>query len=392
MMPTERGDTAAAGVLHVVDSLERGGLERVVVDLAIAQRAAGRPVAVFSINATGGFRAELEGAGVPVLIGNKSGTLDLRVIRALRQAADAKCTAIVHAHNFTPNYYSAAALFGVWRSPVQVTTCHDMGTRLTDRKLRWMYRASLLRTRRAAMVSGQVRETYVASGMIPAARAITIANGIPIERFRTSPDRRRHARALLGLPDDVPTIGCVGRLVPVKNHRLLLSCVAALVARHRALRVVLVGGGELEVPLRAQVEDAGLGAHVDFAGERADVADLLHAFDIFALPSFSEGLSIALLEAGASGLAIVATDVGGNAEIVRDGVTGVLVPSDDGAALEQALDGLLGDAAQRERLGHAASEWAAAHASIDAMRRHYDRFYKDALAASDRPPVSPRVT
>jgi glycosyltransferase involved in cell wall biosynthesis len=117
-----------------------------------------------------------------------------------------------------------------------------------------------------------------------------------------------------------------------------------------------------------------------FAGERPNLTDLLPAFDVFAQPSLSEGLSIALLEASATGLAIVATDVGGNREIVGDGETGLLVPSGDVDALTAALDRMLSGADLRARFGAAAAEWAERNASISAMREAYDRFYRDALA------------
>src|SRR5262249_52528107 len=123
----------------------------------------------------------------------------------------------------------------------------------------------------------------------------------------------------------------------------------------------------------------GLGDRVHLLGARADVADLLPGFDIFALPSQTEGLSIALLEACASGLAVVASAVGGNPEIVRDGETGLLVPRDDGDALRAALPKLLADPPRRGRLGAAAAAWVARHASIDALRDAYRAVYRDAI-------------
>jgi glycosyltransferase involved in cell wall biosynthesis len=255
-----------------------------------------------------------------------------------------------------------------------------MGTRLRDRKLRAFFAFSLRRTRRAAMVSRQVRDWYVESKLVPADRAVTITNGIPVERFRATPERRAAARRALGLADDALIVGCVGRLVPVKNHALLLECLPHFAARHANLDIVLVGGGELGTMLRERAASLGVADRVLFAGERPNVTDLLPAFDVFAQPSLSEGLSIALLEASATGLAIVATDVGGNREIVGDGETGLLVPSGDVDALTAALDRMLSGADLRARFGAAAAEWAERNASISAMREAYDRFYRDALA------------
>ena len=363
-------------IVHVVDSLEFGGLERVVTDLAITQAAHGHCVTVFSINNTQGFRFVLETAGVPVVVGNKRGTLDPFVLRRLRKLAIN--ADVVHAHNFVPNYYAAIATLAMRQAPVLVGTCHDMGMRLANRKLRWLYRWSLTRTARVAMVGRQVHDRFVDSGIIDKMRAATVLNGVPVGRFRNSTARRSAARTALGIAPDDPVIGCVGRLVALKNHQILLATLPLLVRRYPTLRVVLAGDGPLGGELRSQADKLGVAEHVHFLGAQTNIADLLPAFDIFALPSKTEGLSIALLEACATGLAIVATAVGGNSEIISDGRTGRLVPVDDGIALSSALDDLLGNPFTRIRLGTAASAWVEAHASVDALRVAYDAFYHEA--------------
>jgi glycosyltransferase involved in cell wall biosynthesis len=374
---TQRPDTL--NILHVVDSLEFGGLERVVTDLAKAQQSRGHDVAVFSISPTTGFMPELLAAGIPVTVGNKRRGFDLDVLGKLRRTVVERKTRVVHAHNFVPNYYAATALLGVGGPRTLVGTSHDMGMRLANRKLRWMYRASLLRTARLAMVGQQVHDRYVGAGWIDARRAETVLNGIPVQRFTGSPERRALARERLGLAPSIPVIGCVGRLVPLKNHRLMIDVLPALLRAHPQTKLVLVGYGELEATLREQAAAAGVAEHVVFTGQRADVSDLLPAFDVFALPSRTEGLSIALLEACATGLAVVATAVGGNTEIIRDGETGLLIPPDVAGPLQQALLALLDDAELRTRLGRSASDWVAAHASIEALCATYDAFYRRAL-------------
>ncbi len=369
--------SAVPAIVHVVDTLETGGLERVVTDLALEQHAHGHRVTVFSLNATEGFRAVLEAGGVPVLIGDKRGTFDRRLLRALR-AACAQAD-IVHTHNFVPNYYAALAMLGLGRRPRLVNTCHNMGTRLANRRLRWLYRASLARTARVALVGRQVHEHLVGRGIVAASKAVTVHNGIPVERFADDGSRRAAARAALGLTEDARVVGCVGRLVGLKNHRLLLSRLPSLLQRHPSLTAVLIGDGPLRGELQAFAQELGIADRVRFAGARPDVADLLPAFDVFALPSLTEGLSIALLEACATGLAIVASDVGGNPEIVADGRTGLLFDPADGARLEAHLDALLGDAGLRERLGRAAREAVVRDASIQAMRERYARVYAQAL-------------
>lgn len=363
-------------ILHVVDTLATGGLERFVTDLAIAQRQAGHAVSVFSVLRCEGFRAELERSGVPVVFGDKRTGFDLGALRRLRSAA--RAAEVVHSHNFVPNYYAALALAGT--ACVLVNTCHNMGTRLSARRLRWLYRASLKRTRAVVAVGAQVRERLVSDGTVPVELATLVRNGVPMARFGDARGRRDTARAQLGLAPESLVVGCVGRLVALKNHALVIAQLPSLLARFPALRLVLLGDGPLRDALAAQAGALGLGDRVLLAGTRPDVADLLPAFDVFALPSRTEGLSIALIEACATGLPVVASAVGGNVEIVDDSHTGLLVPADDGPALAGALARLLEDRELRERIGAAARSWVAMNASIEAAVRGYDAVYLGALA------------
>lgn len=363
-------------LLHVVDGLETGGLERFVCDLALSQRAAGQSVAVFSLNRTGGFRGELEAGGVEVIQGDKRGGFDRALIRRLRALVRERGIELVHTHNFVPNYYAALAVLGL--RCALVNTCHNMGTRLAQRRLRWFFRLSLLRTARAVTVGEGARAHLVGAGLLPAARTLALDNGIPVQRFARDERSRAAARELLGLAADAPVLGCVGRLVALKNHALLIGLLPELRARFAGLRLVLIGDGPLRAELAQQVHALGLGDCVHFAGDRSDVARLLCALDVFVQPSRTEGLSIALLEASAAGCAIVASRVGGTPEIVADGERGRLFESEDAAGLQAMLAELLADAGQRQRLGDAARAWAEREVGIERARERYAEVYTQA--------------
>lgn len=368
-------------ILHVVDSLERGGLERVVTDLATLQHRQGWEVAVFSIKPPGGFAQELVREGVPVHLGNKRRAADPATLLALRRTLRSMRADVVHAHNFMPAYYSAAASLAMRAAPAMVVTCHDMGLRLQQRKLRWIMRWALARADRVAMVGEQVRTRYLGEHLVGATKSRSILNGVVLERGVDGPAARSAARLRLQLPDDALVIGCVGRLVELKNHRGMIDAMPTLLERFPDLYLAIVGDGALREELQAQAQRLGIAARVKLAGEQPDVTGLLPAFDVFAMPSTTEGLSIALLEAAASALPILATAVGGNVEIVQDGATGLLVPARDAPALRAGLVALLGDAPLRERLGRAAREWVVRYASIDAMFRAYDEFYQEAMGS-----------
>lgn len=375
--PTTR-TAGSRGILHVVDSLERGGLERLVHDLAIAQQRHGHRVAVFSINQTGGFITELQAAGVPVIVGNKQGTLDLRVLQKLRQTVHDHRIDTVHAHNFVPSYYAAAALLGMRQRPSQVVTCHDMGTRLSNRRLRWLFKWSIRRSQGVAMVGRQVHDRFTRGGYVPEHKAMTLLNAVPVEDFGITPQRRATARQALGLSADDVVVGCVGRLVELKNHLGLIRQWPDVVASHPQARLVLIGEGPLRPQIEQLIAELGLGDRVMLAGIRSDVSQLLPGLDVFALPSFTEGVSIALLEACATGLPALASRVGGNVEVIQDGVTGRLFDVQDPSAMRDALRQLAGDAGLREALGQRARTWVRDHASLDTLCAQYDHLYHDA--------------
>lgn len=381
-MPPHSNSRAAApsapSVLHVVDSLERGGLERLVNDLAIAQHQAGWNVAVFSINDTEGYRQSLENAGVPVIVGRKSGTLDWRVLKLLRRSIQNRGIRTVHAHNFVPSYYAAIALLGLRPKVAQVVTCHDMGTRLANRRLRTLFKWSVGRSQRVAMVGKQVFERFVSTGVVPADKASTVLNAVPIDHFFITAENRTWARQSLGLTNEGLIVGCVGRLVELKNHAALIRLWPQVLRTRPDARLVLIGDGPLRNALQKLAEDLQVSDHIVFAGLREDVARLLPALDIFALPSFTEGVSIALLEAMATGLPPLASAVGGNMEVIQDGRTGLLFDLQQESSLQQALMKLIGDDVLRTHLASNARTWAQAHASLDVLTTRYASLYDEA--------------
>ena len=274
--------------------------------------------------------------------------------------------AIVHTHMPQP---AVAARMAFGRSgPALVHTEHNLWPRYRP-LTRWANRATYRRNRAVIAVSSGV--------------AASIRSGVHVDVVRHGVDAPRAtadaagARARLGLGPG-PVVGTVGNLTAKKDHETLLRAIALVRADVPDVRLVIIGAGPLDRTLRDRVEALGLGDVVVLAGSRADVADLLPAFDVFALSSRFEGLPIALLEAMGSGLPCVATTVGGIPEVVTDGVDGVLVPAADPAALAAALGRLLGDRAQASELGRRAAV-RATEFDLPAAVRHIERVYDEAL-------------
>jgi glycosyltransferase involved in cell wall biosynthesis len=184
-------------------------------------------------------------------------------------------------------------------------------------------------------------------------RTEVIPSGVDTDRFRPSPDRAA-AKAAFGIDAAALVIGTVGRLEPRKGTATLIAAVAALRDSGRDVTALIVGDGPLRAELAADAERRGVAAAVRLLGDRADVRDVLAALDAFVLPSRTEGMSNALLEAMAMALPVVATAVGGTPEVVADGRSGLLVPADDPAAMADAVARVLDDAGLASTLGSAA--------------------------------------
>jgi len=362
-------------IVHVVENLDRGGLERTVVDLIASQRDAGHECRVICLFKLGLLARELLANGVRVDACGKRPGLDLRALRRARALIRQSPDAVIHTHNAMAHYYAVLASLGL---PVKcrINTRHGMGGRTRSGRQEWLYRQSLRGTDYAVAVCEAARQRFAADGMRPRRALLSVPNGIRLDRFRPADDVARQSLvAELGLPTGSRIIGTVGRLQPVKDHALLLRAFAKVRVQVPEAALVIVGDGPLRAALEAQAEQAGLSDAVRFMGDRHDVPRLLTGMEVFALTSTSEGYSVALLEACASSLPIVATDVGGNREIVRHGINGRLVPSGDTAAIATALIALLRGGEQAAAMGRAGYAWAQAEASFRTMAERYHGLY-----------------
>jgi glycosyltransferase involved in cell wall biosynthesis len=200
-----------------------------------------------------------------------------------------------------------------------------------------------------------------------------------MDKFAARGDRA-DVRAELGVAPDAALIGAVGRLTADKGGQdVLIRAVGRVRETCPQVRLVMVGDGPLRPGLEQLTAQLGLTGTVIFTGLRSDVPRLLGALDVFVLPSEREALPVAVLEAMAAGLPLVATRVGGIPEVVEDGATGFLVPPGDVAAMHCVLERLTGDPALAARLGAAGQAHVQAHFTVQQMVRQVERLY-DQLA------------
>lgn len=363
-------------ITHFVENLERGGLERAVIDLVRAQLGAGHHCQVICLFERGMLADELSALGVAVHACGKRRGLDLRALARARAHLRSHATEVLHTHNATAHYHAVLAAIGLGIR-CTINTRHGMGALQAGSRREWIYQRALRGTRAVVTVCETARRELMQGGRIPSIKLVAVPNGIRIERFQPADDASRaRLAASLGLAPGTLVVGTVGRLVRAKHHVALVEAFAQARENSGACALVIVGDGELRGELEARVDSLSLRGHVHLLGDRSDVAELLGGFDIFALSSLTEGYSIALLEACAAGLPIIATDVGGNAEIVDDGVNGRLVPAGSVAALAAALRELAGNNSVREAMGRRSRAWALAHGSFTVMAERYDALYE----------------
>jgi glycosyltransferase involved in cell wall biosynthesis len=359
-------------ITHVVENLNRGGLERMVLELVKLQQQQGHRCQVVCIFERGSLAHELDDRHVPLIVGGKRKGLDLRALARVRHAVRQHRTDVLHTHNAVAHYQGVLATLGLGIGRT-ITTRHGMGENSCSRRREWLFRRALIHTQTVVTVCDAARRAAVQRGIVPAEKAAAIPNGIRVEDFQiTSASAREQLRKTLGLGEGAQIVGTVGRLNWAKDQAGLIRAFRKVRERLPDAALVFVGDGELRVELERLAAVEGVADGVHFLGDRSE---LLRGFDIFALSSLSEGYSMALLEACAVALPIVATDVGGNGEIVRDGATGLLVPPRDPGAMANALIGLLEQPTLARALGDAARRWVKAEGSLESMAERYAVLY-----------------
>lgn len=360
-------------IVHVVLSLETGGMETFIADLVRKQHNH-HDVVVVCTDTIGPIGELLKAEGVAVEILKRHGELPF----VPRLADRIGSIDVLNSHSGL--YHPAARASKLGRVPVHVTTDHG---RFNPDPLKVRI-GDLLHLRgvdRIVAVSHELHDYLRYRVHIPARKLCTIINGVDTDRFAPVKDSsgRDRLRAEWNIAPGTIVVGSVGRLAEVKEYDTLIRAVAQAASDGTPIALVLAGDG----PERAELESLGkeLNAPLRMLGECRNVPDILRAFDLFALTSRSEGTSMAILEAEATGLPIFATPVGGNPHLVEDNVHGRLLPVSDIDAWAQALTVAAREWPKLAAWGQAAREHVVKNFSLDHAVAAYDRLYDELLTA-----------
>jgi L-malate glycosyltransferase len=384
---SDNGSPSAAGdsgrnrlprnVFFLLDSFMIGGTETQAVELARRLDPVRYQVTVGCLRKEGPLLSRLDGTGVRVVEFSMGKGIDspsgIRGVLKLARFLRRERIQVMHAHDLWSNLVGMVAA-KLARVPVTITSQRDLshdawyGT-YRRRVLRYLQsRSSIVLTNANAIRDGLIEEDR-----LPPKKVCVIYNGVDIDGFRNVIPNREWMFPESAGKKLVVLVGNMNS--DVKGHPVLISAAVEVVKHHPEAQFLLVGDGPKRKDYEAQVESAGLAQHFWFLGRRNDVPQILASGDIAVLPSLAEGLPNAVLEYLASGLPVVATALGGNLEVVQDGVTGLLVPPKDSSALAAALTRLLNDAELAARIAKAGSEHVTKKFSFERLVSEVDVLY-----------------
>jgi glycosyltransferase involved in cell wall biosynthesis len=358
---------------HLIESDGPGGAERVVADLATQFQDTGATNVVFlPANGDGWLARQLHGTGVIIEHFSIERPFSPACAKSVADRFRRHRIDVAHSHEFSMAVYGAWAS---WLAGVQhVITMHGSRYYAAHVRRRLAMRAAVAISGRTIAVSHPLAEHLSKDLHVRRSRIDTITNGV-----RATTRAQSSLRNELGLKRDEPLIVAVGNLYPVKGHQHLIDALGMLAASQPRVHLAISGRGEMADALTARARALGLSDRFHLLGLRSDVPAVLAAADVFVLPSLSEGLPLALLEAMFAACPIVASDVGDVAMALAHGNAGILVEPGNADALARALNPVLCDPTRARQLGERAFQRAAAEYDIRHMVRRYRAVYDELL-------------
>ena len=336
-------------VIHLVEELTIGGLEKILTSIVLNLDKKKYNVSVWCLREGGFFANKLAKEGIDFKILHISTSRNPLSIYKLYKLLKSRKFDIIHTHAYSAGTIGrmSAFLAGV---PVIISHNHSVYD-YYNRRYHFVEWFLSLITDRVVCVSDIANRFANETQRINARKLITIHNGIDSE-YTVLEKRTSGLRKELGIPVDHSVICTIAHLEEHKGVKYLLESASLLLQSRNDVSFLVVGEGALKEKLKILCADLKIEENVIFAGERGDIPEILSLTDIFVLPSLREGLPLTILEAMACGKPVIATNVGGIPEVVKDGVSGILISPKDPEALHSAINELLGDREKLKKMGH----------------------------------------
>ncbi|MBM9514554.1 glycosyltransferase [Desulfogranum marinum] len=363
-----------AVIAYVVNSLNLGGTEHLVVQMSEVYRNE-HDILIICLDEPGLWAERLREQGIAVHCCRRQPGLDLNVARKIANICQFNKVDIIHAHQCTAWFYSALSRL-IYRKNKLLFEEHGRHyPEVYSWKKNFINKLVIQHlTHVTVAVSEDVRKRLVKYEGLSQKNIQVVYNGVH-SPVLISAEKRKKIRNIFGIAEDDFLIGSVGRLDAIKNYPMLLAAFARFVEKYPKAKLMLVGDGPEKKKLHELATELGCEADVIFTGYRSDATELLQCFDLFVLCSFSEGTSMALLEAMASSIASVVTDVGGNPELIVDKVNGWVITSDDDIALENVMLEAINNKKQTVHLAQMAKKRYEEQFTFEAMIARYRSMY-----------------
>jgi len=366
-------------ILHIIYSLYRGGAERLIETQALQGDRGRFEYLACSITGGGDLVEAIEAAGASVFLMQKRRRGDLAVIPRIARLIERENVDILHLHNAPGAFWGTlSALCSRRKVPIVRTEHQPWQPHNYPRIYRLFHPVLAKRASRIICVSGYVRNSHEERFPGLAGRYTTVLNGVRIDAFSNLPERRE-ARALFKLPPDTPVVGTVGRLVPVKNQRLLIDAFALVHAEMPDAHLAILGDGPLSESLATYAADLRLSNDISFVKSSPSAEVFLSCLDAFVLSSNSEGMPLTLLEAMAAGVPVAATGVGGIPEVIENGTDGYIVPPSSSELLARVISSLLSHPGEAHEMGRKARAKVERLFSAERTVREIERIYSELL-------------
>lgn len=368
-------------ILQLIDGLNIGGAEVLLVDLVRGIKESGNDVSV-GYSTPGPLEKKLLDLGISCTRLPRLWRIDPTLFFRMCQLILREKPDILHTHLFKSDLHGrlAARLCGV---PVVVSTSHNNDIWARRLLLGQIYGLTAKLTDQVIAVSDEVREYQIQNTGISAEKIIVIENGVNVQRFANQENAGRALRDEFQIAADVPLIGIIGRLQLQKDHDNFLKAAVRIRSELPDTRFLIVGDGPLRDELQSQTQALGLVSSIIFCGIRQDIPAVMAALDVLVISSKWEGLPVTLLEGMAARRPIVSTAVGGVSNVVSDGKSAFLVPKEDPLALANACIKILQDPALAQSIAEAGFDCVKSRFSLDAMISKTLSLYEKLLEKHD---------
>lgn len=354
-------------IMHVSFSLNMGGLENVILNLCGGLNKDEFSQSVCVLSDELGLKSQFDESNIPVVSFSKKKGIDLDLVLRLKKFFRDNPADIIHTHNPTALLYGGLA--AVLSGKKIVHTEHS--NLMQGKKLMNFAESMLFR-----MVKGLVCDTEEVKRIVHKNQGISldrikvICNGVDIKKFSVDIDNSENNKEIF-------TIGNVARLTLIKDQKSMIKAVQILKEKGRKVKFIIAGDGELKKELASFASECEVTDQIKFLGERYDVVEILRTFNAYVLCSLYEGMSVSLLEAMSCSLSCIVTEVGGNVELIKDGVNGFLVPVKDPESIASCVEKLMDDSDLCKKMGQNNRRLVEEKYSLKAMCKGYEKIYEE---------------